>query len=312
MASVFEYSLTVLTQVTIMAIMTAIGFLITKFGKFSERTTKDMTFVVFKLATPAVIMKSFIEVEFTAEYLREIGMAALLAVISHLLGILFGLIFLKMKGGENAAVYRFGVLCSNAGFIALPLAQTTLPAESVLLVSVYVIVLNVFTWTIGKAYFERGGKLGIFNMLVNPGTLGVAGGLVMLVLKAFWLPDVITSSISAIAALNAPLAMMITGYYLVGTDIVSALRDVRLWLVFAVRHLVLPITAMLLYRFVFGVGTELLSAAIIPVCAPCAIIVIMIAASTGGDQRAACRMASVSTIFSVVTMPIVLTLCRMI
>ena len=310
--SAFDYSLTVLTQVLIMAIMTAIGFFITKFDRFSERTAKDMTFVVFKLATPAVIMKSFIEVNFTAEYLREIGMAALLALLSHLLGVAFGLIFVKMKGGENAAVYRFGCLISNAGFIALPLAQATLPAESILLVSVYVIVLNLFTWTVGMAYFEKGGKVKIFNMLVNPGTLGVMGGLVMLVLKAFWLPPVITSSINALAALNAPLAMMITGYYLVGTDVRSALRDARLWLVLAIRHALLPLTAMLLYRFVFGVGTELLSAAIIPVCAPCGIIVIMIAASTGGDQRTACRMASVSTVFSVITMPLILTLCRMI
>ena len=34
--SAFDYSLTVLTQVLIMAIMTAIGFFITKFDKFSE------------------------------------------------------------------------------------------------------------------------------------------------------------------------------------------------------------------------------------------------------------------------------------
>ncbi|MBE6611209.1 MAG: hypothetical protein E7632_01850 [Ruminococcaceae bacterium] len=306
-----DYSLTVLTQVLIMAILTAIGFFVTKAGKFSKKTAEDMTFVVFKIATPAVIMKSFIEVDFTADYLAMIAMAALLALISHLLGLAAGLVFLRMKHCENAAVYRFGCLISNAGFIALPLAQATLDAESVLLVSVYVIVLNIFTWTIGKAYFEPGGKLGIMNILINPGTLGVMGGLVMLIIKLFGMPELISDTVNAVAAINAPMAMMITGYYLVGTDIRAALRDGRLWLVLAFRHILLPVAAMLLYRYAFGIGTQLLCAAIIPLCAPCAVIVIMMAASTGGDQKTACRMASVSTILSVVTMPLVLTLCMM-
>jgi len=131
-----EYSMTVLNQVVIMAILVAVGFFLTKAGKFSKKTAEDMTFVVFKIATPCTIIKSFLEVSFTAEFLGQIGMAVLLAALSHVVGWLYGFLFLKMKGQENANVYRFGSLCSNAGFIALPLAQETLSAESVLLVSV--------------------------------------------------------------------------------------------------------------------------------------------------------------------------------
>ena len=37
--------------------------------KLSKNTVKDMAFLVFKIATPCVIIKSFIEVIFTADYL---------------------------------------------------------------------------------------------------------------------------------------------------------------------------------------------------------------------------------------------------
>lgn len=306
-----EYSMTVLNQVVIMAILVAVGFFLTKAGKFSKKTAEDMTFVVFKIATPCTIIKSFLEVSFTTEFLGQIGMAVLLATLSHLIGWLYGFMFLKMKGQENANVYRFGSLCSNAGFIALPLAQETLNAESVLLVSVYVIVLNIFTWTMGRAFFERGGKVNVAKMLINPGTIGVAGGLIALGIKAVYMPGVVTSAVNSLAALNSPLAMMITGYYLVGTDIRAALHDLRLWLTLAGRHILIPLAAIVLFRYGFGVGTELLCASIIPVCAPCAIIIIMMAASTGGDQRSACRLASVSTVCSVFTMPLMLMLCML-
>lgn len=44
----FEYSLTVLNQVLIMAILTAVGFILAKARKLSKKTAQDMTFLCLK------------------------------------------------------------------------------------------------------------------------------------------------------------------------------------------------------------------------------------------------------------------------
>lgn len=292
-----------------MAVLIAVGFILAKKGKLSKKTAEDMTFFVFKIATPCVIIKSFIEVDFTAGYFNKLIMATIMAVITHLLGFLFGLIFNIFCDCKTAAVYRFGCLISNAGFIALPLAQAVLGAESVLLVGVYIIILNIFTWTLGKAYFDKDKKPKISAMLINPGTIGAIGGIIAVLIKSVYMPQIILSSVNALAAVNMPVAMIITGYYLVGTDMKSVARDKLLWLTVAIRHIVLPCCAMLLYRYLLGVSSLELCSAIIPACAPCAVIVIMFAASFGGDEKEACKTASVSTVLSIVTMPLILSLC---
>ena len=73
-----------------MAVLIAIGFVLAKKGKLSKKTAEDMTFFVFKIATPCVIIKSFVEVDFTAGYFNKLIMAAVMAVITHLLGFCSG------------------------------------------------------------------------------------------------------------------------------------------------------------------------------------------------------------------------------
>ena len=114
------------------------------------------------------------------------------------------------------------------------------------------------------------------------------------------------------AAMNTPLAMIVTGYYLVGTRIKACITDPFAWLTVLLRQAALPILLMLLYRYAFGIGGMLLMSAVLPVAAPCAVIVIMFSAAFGGDEKTATQLVSLSTVTAILSMPLVLIVSQLI
>lgn len=309
--NIIEYGKVVLNQILIMAILIAIGFFITKYKKLSGKAVEDMTFIVFRIVTPCVIINSILTVNFTKDFLYQIIIAAVFAIASHLLGILSGCVFAKTQNINKKCVYKFGCLITNAGFIALPLAQIALDANGVLLVSIYVIILNIFLWTIGKSFFPHEPETGFLNIIMNPGIIGFIGGMLALLVKLIYLPSIFTVTISMISALNTPLAMIITGYYLVNINLKEAILNTKIWYVIFIRQVALPLFTIIITRYVFGISGTLLASVVLPVAAPCGLIVIMFAARYGGDVKTASQMASLSTVLSLITLPLSLMFCKL-
>ena len=131
-----------------------------------------------------------------------------------------------------------------------------------------------------------------------------------MLLRLWHLPAAASDCIRMVADVNAPLAMLLTGFYLVGTDVRHAVADGWSWLTIAIRHALLPLALLAVYHYVLGAEGLLLTAAILPACAPCPVLMVMFAASYGGNARRASELAAVSTVLSVLTMPLVLMACR--
>lgn len=308
---ILEYGKNVFTQITIMGIQIFMGYLLTKREKLTKTSVKSIMDIVFYIATPCVIADAILNVNFDSRYLNSLLMAALVAVLSHAVGLLAGLVFRSVKPQGEQAVYRFGTAAANAGFVALPLAQALFDSEAVLLVSIYVIVLNIFNWTFGRRMFPSEEETSIWTVIFNPGVIGVLLGILALLLKATYMPTPFTSVISSMGALNSPLAMLITGHYLVGSNIKACLSNRYSWMTLFLRQIGVPLVVILSARFLFGISGSLLSSIALPVSTPCATIVILFAAQFGGDTKIASQMVSFSILSSVLTTPLMLMFCRL-
>lgn len=305
------YGKTIFTQTVIMALLMLIGYVLAKMGKLSRPTIAQLTDLVFWVVTPCVIIHSFLDVQFDASYIIKMLEAAGLALFSHLAGYAAGFVFYKVRPNSRRTVYRFGSMISNAGFMALPLAQAVFSGDGVLLVSIYVIMVNIFNWTLGRAMFKSEEKVPVRKMVFNPGVIGVILGVLAALLKQVYLPSMISDTVSYLSALNTPLAMLVTGFYLVGTSVRSCVKDGFAWLTAFIRQIGLPVVLMLLYHFVFGVSGLLLQSAVLAVSAPCAVIVVMFSARFGGDEKIASQTVSLSTVTSILTMPLMLMLAQL-
>ena len=103
--------------------------------------------------------------------------------------------------------------------------------------------------------------------------------------------------------------MLIIGYYLAHTKILEALRDRGSYLAIALRLVVLPLVA-LFGMMLCGLRGPVLVACAIAVSAPVASATTMFSAKFGQDTLLSVNLVSLSTLFSIVTMPLIVGLAQ--
>lgn len=312
MNGIMSYALNVSTQVAILFILIAVGAVLTKVKMLSEIGAKQITNLVLYFVTPAVIIKAFAggEVKCTPDNIKMLAVAAVSAVLAHAVAFAIGRLVFRRRDKRDSML-ACAVLMSNCGFMSLPLAQALLGDKGVFIVTVYVGVFNIVAWTVGLRIIS-GEKMSFKRAVLNPGVLSAVTGIIMFLCGVDLSPlTVVIESIKHLAALNTPLPMIVIGYYLAHMRLKPEKGDGRIMLAISLRLVAAPLITMAVLRAV-GVTGLALSACVLPACAPAAVLVMMFAANCGGDAMGASRTVSVSHAASIITMPLMLMLCKLI
>ena len=119
------------------------------------------------------------------------------------------------------------------------------------------------------------------------------------------LPAVIRGTLSSVAALNTPLAMFTVGIYLAQTDLGSMLRRKSLYLVSAIRLLAVPVVSLLLLALLPSSFQDMKLALLLAIACPVGSNVAVYAQLHGKDYPYAVETVVVSTLFSLLTIPLV-------
>lgn len=298
-----ENILTVGQQVIILFILIAVGFICGKTKLITEEGSKCLNELVLYVVTPCVIIKSFIR-PFDSSMLTNILLAAALAIVIHVVSIGIAMLIFRDKNIARKRVYRFSVIFSNCAFMSLPLQQAVLGDDGVFYAAVYIAVFNLVLWSYGVVMMSGDKKfLSAKKILLNPGIVGVFVGIIIFVCN-IQIPEIIFEPISYIAALNTPVPMIFIGYYLSKSNILDAFKDAKSYAAIALRLVLIPlITFGTLY--LCGIRGTLLVSCVISASAPAAATTTMFAAKFNQDAPLAVNLVTLSTLCSVITMPII-------
>lgn len=299
--------MTVGTQVLILFAMIAIGFALNKTRMVTEAGVSGMTNTLLWAVTPCLIIETFSR-SFDTELALSLGMFALASLLGTALAALLCTVLFRRLGGDGA-IMTFAGTFSNCGFMGLPLAQALFGAEGVMFASIFVVVFYVTQWTYGYIVLS-GGKVNVKRMFLNPGVLGLAIGLPLFFLPVT-LPDPVMQVIGSVSDINTPLAMIVIGCHLANTDLLRALSDRRVYAVCGVRLLLAPALSILLTWLlpVPYMGAVACSVLCIELAAPSAATSVLIGTLCGHDAELPSRCVAVSTLLSVVTLPVVAAVC---
>ena len=296
---------TVATNVLTLFLLMGVGAVCAKTELLSDSGVKALANLVLYIATPCVIVKSCIR-EFDPGMLRGFLIVVAVAAVNHAALILLARTVFRDRDEDRRRVFRAATVFSNAGYMAIPLQQAILGDVGVFYCAAYVIVFNVFLWTYGLAEMSGERRLSVKKILLNPGVIGVVVGLALFVLP-IPVPTLIADGIGHLAALNTPVPMLIVGYYLAQTDLVAALRDARGWLCILLRLVVTPSAALALL-LLCGVRGDLLTSCMICIATPVATACTMFATRFDRLPRLSVNLVSLSTLLSVVTLPLLVAL----
>lgn len=296
-----ESLLVVAGQVATLFLMMAVGFVLVKREHLTRDGLGQMSHLLLYVVSPCIIIRAM-ETENDPQLLRDLGVGVLTTVAFYVvLGVLAPLFFRKKE--ENTRIpLQFSLVYANVGFMGLPLIQAVLGEEALIFCAMYLVVFTIAQWTHGVALMGGKGAASIKKAVLNPGVLGLVVGL-PLFLTGFRLPPMADNAVSFLADLNTPLAMVVIGGQMAFSDFSQTFRRRELYAASALRLIAAPLlTALALLPF--HLDPLLYSTSVILAGAPAAGVTSIFSQKFGRDTAAAAQAVTLSTLLSILTLPI--------
>ena len=308
MSFLIDHILIVSSQVVVLFILMGIGGICNKLHWLDAKSVKSITNIVLYFVTPCVIIHSFSS-EPDPSLIPGLGITALVALLTFLVTIVFVHFCVKDADPDRERIYRYAVVFGNCGFMALPLEYAVLGDVGVLYGAAYIAVFNLVAWTYGVWLMSGDkGKINVKTMLLNPGILSTAIGLIIL-FTHIKLPHLIASPIEYMAAINTPLPMIVIGYYLGDLSLRTLVSDRKQYLIAFYKLILVPAFAMAMMYFAH-ISPTVATVGTIAAAAPTAANTAMFATLYNKDAGLGARLMSVSTLISLVTLPLLVALTQ--
>lgn len=309
-----------LHQMLAMLIFMMIGYYMSRRAILDQKGEKMLSWLILNVANPSMMISSSISDENTLQ-LPQLKQTLAAALLMYAVLILLSLVVPQLIRAprRERGVYREMVVFSNLGFMGFPLAAAMFGPAAVVVTSIFAIPFNALIYTYGILIFEhdavqeegeerQSGKqllTGALKKLINPGMICSLLA-VVLTLTHPALPDFAEVAATHLSRLTASLSMIVIGASLTAFRIPDLFKDVRLLVFSLIRLIVFPVSLLTLAGpLLAGTPEQLTQALFIALATPAASMIAMLAQQNGGDHQFAAKGVAVSTLLSVITMPIV-------
>ncbi len=297
-----------LQQMLVLFIYMLIGYFACKKGKFDDIFSKKISWLVVEVANNAMIISAAINSDgsikgkdFITTLILAVAVYAVLMGMATLLPL-----FCKFPAREKG-IYQIALVFNNIGFMGYPIISAVYGSSALLYAVLFSISFNVLIYTYGirKVVSSEEGaeaekKKGSF---LNVGVL--CGFLALfLYIAQLPMPQFIKSTASGLSNLTSPLSMMVIGISLCKIPLRKLFSDWKLLVYCLAKLLVLPIVGMLLINRIVD-NQMLCHVCMIILATPAASMVVMLAEQYDGNEELAARIVALSTLLSVITIPVV-------
>lgn len=304
-------------QVLIMFLLSAIGYICFRTKKITMEGCRTISNILIYLSLPCVIINSFL-VEFSTEKLMGLIYSSLAAALVMVVSITLSRLFFSKD-----AILNFASSFSNPGFFGIPLIVATLSDGAVFYVAAFIAFVNLLQWSYGVALLttdasttkEKGSWK---QFLPSPKRLFTAPFMIATIIGLFFfltripMPGLANKVIQYISGLNTPLAMFTIGIYLAQTNPGQMFQKKKLYLLSAVRLFIIPLVSMLILFFLPEEFAEMKMALLIVAACPTGSNVAVYAQLYDSDYSYAVETVIISTLLSIVTIPLIVQLAEII
>ncbi|MCX2186357.1 MULTISPECIES: AEC family transporter [Limosilactobacillus] len=297
----------IFTQVVVIFLLMLLGVVIRKLGFLHSQSINDLTNIILYFLSPIVIIKAF-EQPFSRARFNQLLVLVVAVFLTYFVSILLAsLLFRRVRDQNIRRIAIYGSTYSNNGFMGIPLAQGLFGSIGVFYAVASMIGFNVMSWTQGIGIFQdrtqrRFGEQ-FKKIILNPNIIAIIVGLIMFV-TSYHLPKLLSSFIDYTSPAFTPMAMIVIGCNLANLSLKDVKLPGSLWVSLVVRDLVFPILGALILLAMGVSGVPMVTTVILSAC-PVAGLVVLFTLQAGGDAKPATILMSISTILSLVTIPIV-------
>ncbi len=307
-----QISILLMQEIIKLFVIMFMGYAVVKAGLMKASESKSVSVILVYLVNPCVIVNAF-QVEYTPEVQKGLILAVMAAVVIHLLYLLLTAI-LKHPLHLNV-IERATAIYSNAGILVIPLVQVLLGQEYVIYSSAFITVQLVLLWTHCKNMLCEESKLEWKKILLNVNIISIFVGVILFVSRVS-LPSGVQSVLGMMNNLMGPLGMLLAGMVIADVSMKNVFLRKRNYLSAALRLLIYPVLSLAVMKIIslFAPVSDfkqiLLTVYLASVTPACTTVTSM-AQLYDKDAGYASSLYVLTTLLSIVTMPVMVYLYEM-
>jgi len=297
----------VFQQMLILVAVMAVGFAIRRLRVLDEAANGYLTKLILRVTMPATLLSAL------AGSTLEIPLGEALSLFGF---VLFAFVTaaivswatpwaLRVDRDERGA-YRVMGLFANVNFMGIPLAAAFFGPDGMFYVILYNIVFNLALFSVGMKLIGGARAKLSAKFFLSPILLSSVLSVVFFLL-GIQLPYVLHSGLRLVGGITTPLAMILLGSVLGSMRFAEMFSGYRVYAVAAVRLIVAPV-AVFFVLMPFGLSPLFLQVTTVMIASPTAASIATFAIHYDVHQTLVSKGIFISTLFSVVTMPLVLAL----
>ena len=302
-----EY-MAVVKQVGILGIIIFAGFVSVKTGYLDGRIKDSLSKIIVKLVLPCLIISSIsskeLEPELMGDVLKVFLMTAFCMLVMYIIGTATAKL-LKIPE-ETVPVHKLLSCLGNIIFIGYPIIMAMYGDDGFFYAIIYWLINDMFLWTFGILILQKEkpkSRTEYLKKLINPNTIAFLTAVIMLIF-GIKLPPILGDAVADVGNLTVSLSMLFVGMALAGIDAKNALKKWWVFIVAPVKMVLLPILFIFIFRSL-GIKELLYGVVVLEAAMPAQTVMTIMARETDSDFEYAAVGLFVTTLLSLVTLPVV-------
>ena len=285
------------------------GFFMCKVKKIKPDHLSSVSVILLYICGFGLYVNALSYLDPSPELFARMGLFLLIALAGETALMLLILLVLGREKRKEFALRMLSIatVMGNVGFFGMPVVRALFPdaPEAAVYSSMFNAALNILAWTVGVFTLTGEKKhISLKAALVNPSMLAVFTGIILCLLRAKnWIPDILRTGFSSVGAMSTPLCMIILGVRLAAMDFKTLFTTRLAWLISAGKLIVFPLFCYLLV-LPLPLDPVFKGSVVILAGTPCASILLNLAEIHHNGQELAANCALLSTILSILTIPL--------
>ena len=308
------YSL--ISTMVVLFLMLATGFVARKAGIIDDIASKRLSKLIVCVGQPMMIINALIKMEYSSAKAQEGLIILAVGMALHIFMSICAFFGAKaVKNIDEKKITEFSIIFANAGFIGFPILKSIFGDTGEFWGSFYVVAFNIFVWTWGMVILSRGRddiRMTPRKVLLNYGTIPCAIGLILYFLTQ-WIeiPEFVVSYTGFLSNLCTPISVLIVGALIAKQTPKQIFADPKIYYVCFFRLILIPVVVCLIEK-ALGLPSYIILFSAAVSAMPCATNITMFAELYEIAPGYASLTVGVSSLFTVITLPLVMLFANLI
>lgn len=295
-------------QMVLLFVLIFVAYIASKVGLLPKNSNKVIADLVVNITNPATILYA------VGTSSHALSNGAVLGILGLTIVVLGGQMLLgsgytkalRLKA-DTAGVYRFMLVFSNCGFLGYPVLRALYGGEAVFVASMYVLIFQILSFTYGVRQISAGSAASRefdIKKFCTPMVITSLLALILYLTNVRFHPMVL-ETLSLLDRITSPASMLVIGCVLASYPLKTIFGRWHVYLFCVVRLIVIPVIVWAILRL-FITDSLILGVMVVLSAMPAATNTVLLTAKYGGDEPTAASGLFLSTLLSLITLPVLL------